>query len=86
MADEQSEDIGEAKEGYQPKQASAFRKVPILFVQCALKILRSQGHNIILKGKPCKVVEMTTSKTGKHGHAKINFTGLDIFTGKKVNR
>jgi len=26
---------------------------------------------------------MSTSKTGKHGHAKINFTGIDIFTGKK---
>jgi len=48
-------------------QASAFRK----------------GTNIILKDKPCKVVEMSTSKTGKHGHAKVNFTGIDIFTGKK---
>jgi len=26
---------------------------------------------------------VTTSKTGKHGHAKANITGLDIFTGKK---
>jgi translation initiation factor 5A len=26
---------------------------------------------------------MSTSKTGKHGHAKVNFTGIDIFTGKK---
>jgi translation initiation factor 5A len=36
-----------------------------------------------MKDKPCKVVEMSTSKTGKHGHAKVNFTGIDIFTGKK---
>jgi len=57
----------EAKEGCTPLQASAFRK----------------GTNIILKDKPCKVVEMSTSKTGKHGHAKVNFTGIDIFTGKK---
>jgi len=57
----------EAKEGCRPMQASAFRK----------------GTNIILKDKPCKVVEMSTSKTGKHGHAKVNFTGIDIFTGKK---
>jgi translation initiation factor 5A len=57
----------EAKEGCSPLQASAFRK----------------GTNIILKDKPCKVVEMSTSKTGKHGHAKVNFTGIDIFTGKK---
>ncbi|TIB13511.1 hypothetical protein E3P89_01208 [Wallemia ichthyophaga] len=26
---------------------------------------------------------MSTSKTGKHGHAKVNLTALDIFTGKK---
>lgn len=38
---------------------------------------------MLLKGFPCKVVEMTTSKTGKHGHAKANITGIDIFTGKK---
>lgn len=26
---------------------------------------------------------MSTSKTGKHGHAKVKFTGVDIFTAKK---
>ena len=30
------------------------------------------------------MIEITTSKTGKHGHAKANITGIDIFTGKKV--
>lgn len=29
------------------------------------------------------MTELTTSKTGKHGHAKANITALDIFTGKK---
>ena len=28
-------------------------------------------------------MEITTSKTGKHGHAKANITGIDIFTDKK---
>ena len=35
------------------------------------------------KGHPCKVTNVSTSKTGKHGSAKCNFTALDIFTGKK---
>lgn len=34
-------------------------------------------------GRPCKIVEMSTSKTGKHGHAKVHLVALDIFTGKK---
>merc|ERR1711915_1160396 len=33
---------------------------------------------------PCKIVEMSTSKTGKHGHAKVHLVALDIFTGKKL--
>merc|ERR1711916_253178 len=43
-----------------------------------------KGMYVCLKGFPCKVIEVTTSKTGKHGHAKANITGTDIFTGKKV--
>ena len=27
---------------------------------------------------------MSTSKTGKHGHAKCHFVALDIFTTKKM--
>merc|ERR1712157_145639 len=42
-----------------------------------------KGAHIVIKGRPCKVLEMTTSKTGKHGHAKCHFTAVDIFTGKK---
>lgn len=29
------------------------------------------------------MINVSTSKTGKHGHAKCNFTATDIFTGKK---
>ena len=37
----------------------------------------------MIKGKPCKVLSISVSKTGKHGHAKCHFTAVDIFTGKK---
>ncbi len=30
-----------------------------------------------------QIEEVTTSKTGKHGHAKANYYGYDIFTGKR---
>ena len=30
-----------------------------------------------------QIVETSTSKTGKHGHAKIHIVAIDIFNGKK---
>jgi translation initiation factor 5A len=30
-----------------------------------------------------QVVDVSTSKTGKHGHAKCHFVAVDIFTNKK---
>eukprot|EP01083_Nonionella_stella_P003459 9932_1 len=49
-------------------------------MQCSA--LRKNGH-VVIKGRPCKIVDMSTSKTGKHGHAKVNLVAIDIFTGKK---
>ncbi|XP_071840901.1 eukaryotic translation initiation factor 5A-1-like [Apostichopus japonicus] len=49
-------------------------------VQCSS--LRKNGH-VMIKDRPCKIVEMSTSKTGKHGHAKVHMVGIDIFTAKK---
>lgn len=49
-------------------------------IQCSA--LRKGGY-AMLKGKPCKIADMSTSKTGKHGHAKVNMVGIDIFDGKK---
>merc|ERR1712167_530914 len=39
---------------------------------------------IMIKGRPCKVSDVTSSKTGRHGHAKCHFVAIDIFTGKKL--
>jgi translation initiation factor 5A len=50
------------------KKASALRKADVVLLK---------------NNNPCKIVEMSTSKTGKHGAAKVHLVGLDIFTGKK---
>merc|ERR1711890_153863 len=42
-----------------------------------------KGGFIMIKGNPCKVVDVSTSKTGKHGHAKCHFVATNIFTAKK---
>merc|ERR1740138_950444 len=39
---------------------------------------------LMIKGHPCKCAEVSTSKTGKHGHAKAHIVAIDIFTGKKM--
>jgi len=46
-------------------------------------LVRKNGH-MVIKGRPCKVIDVSTSKTGKHGHAKCHFVAVDIFTGKKM--
>ncbi|RYO75485.1 hypothetical protein DL766_002572 [Monosporascus sp. MC13-8B] len=50
-------------------------------MQCSA--LRKNGF-VVIKNRPCKIVDMSTSKTGKHGHAKVHLVALDIFTGKKL--
>ena len=43
-----------------------------------------KGHYIVMKDTPAKVMNVSTSKTGKHGHAKCAITALCLFTNKKL--
>merc|ERR1712055_344164 len=65
--EEEFESSGSGASLTYPKQCSALRK----------------NEFVMIKGKACKIVDMSTSKTGKHGHAKVHLVALDIFDGKK---
>lgn len=41
------------------------------------------GNFIIIDGEPCKIVEMSKAKTGKHGSAKAHVVAISLFTGNK---
>lgn len=58
--------------------------VPYFFSASRTTTTATTNSYMMIKGKPCKVLSISVSKTGKHGHAKCNFTATDIFTGKKL--
>jgi translation initiation factor 5A len=41
------------------------------------------GSYIILDGEPCKIVNYTKSKPGKHGAAKARIVAIGVFDGAK---
>ncbi|PUA33779.1 MAG: translation initiation factor IF-5A [Candidatus Terraquivivens tikiterensis] len=41
------------------------------------------GHNVIIDGEPCRIVELEKSKPGKHGSAKVRLVAIGIFDGVK---
>jgi translation initiation factor 5A len=47
--------------------------------------LRKGGFVVLSKTRPCKIIDLSVSKPGKHGHAKVNLIAIDIFTSKKYD-
>ncbi len=41
------------------------------------------GSYIVISGEPCKIVEMSRAKTGKHGSAKAHVVAVCLFSGNK---
>ncbi|MEB3756309.1 MAG: translation initiation factor IF-5A [Desulfurococcales archaeon] len=44
-----------------------------------------KGSYIVIDGEPCRIVDMTKAKPGKHGSAKANVTAICVFSGNKKN-
>merc|ERR1712151_1388672 len=61
----------------------SFVKLNTSTIPCEAGQIKKGGY-MMIKGRPCKILSISVSKTGKHGHAKCNFTATDIFTGKKL--
>lgn len=41
------------------------------------------GRYMLIEDNPCKIMEITTSKPGKHGEAKARIVAIGIFDGQK---
>jgi translation initiation factor 5A len=70
--------MAEEEHDFQVADAGSSLTFPM---QCSA--LRKNGF-VVIKGRPCKIIDMSTSKTGKHGHAKVHLVATDIFTQKKL--
>ncbi len=42
-----------------------------------------EGSFIVIDGEPCRIVEVSKAKTGKHGSAKAHVVAIGLFTGNK---
>ena len=44
-----------------------------------------KGSYVVIDGVPCKVLDIETSKPGKHGSAKARITAIGLFDNQKRN-
>ncbi|KAJ0674299.1 putative ribosomal protein L2, domain 2 [Helianthus annuus] len=92
MSDEEHQFESKADAGASktfPQQAGTIRKNGYIVIKnraCKVKVFLISS--IVVKSVNLlicfEVVEVSTSKTGKHGHAKCHFVAIDIFNGKKL--
>jgi len=54
----------------------------------AIKIVEvrnlKKGNYVVIEGEPCKIIDYSSSKPGKHGAAKVRIIATSIFDGKKM--
>ena len=43
------------------------------------------GKLVVIDDEPCRIIEITKSKAGKHGAAKARIVAVSLFTGNKKN-
>lgn len=70
--------VAETGEDFSAGNASASLTTP-----AQASSLRKGGYVLLGRTHPCKIAEISTSKPGKHGHAKVKLTGYEIFTHQK---
>ena len=58
--------VASADDDFEQGNAEASETFP---QQCSA--LRKGGY-VVMKERPCKIMEMSTSSPGKHGHAKVS--------------
>lgn len=42
-----------------------------------------EGKYVLIDDIPCRIMEIESSKSGKHGGAKMRITGIGVFDGQK---
>ena len=42
-----------------------------------------KGETVVIDNAPCKVTDISVSRPGKHGHAKVNLMAVGMLDGKK---
>lgn len=45
-----------------------------------------EGRYVLIDEEPCTIVNITTSKPGKHGAAKARIEGIGVFDSQKERR